>query len=251
MNLSDKIKQILTDRGWTQTRLASSSGLDPSVLSRLLGGERTWRKEHVACVAAALSMTPDALVDGTEVSLTGDAKEVDAEFVLTITKAHGTLVAENSRLSEELAICQQQARDAEAQSRILAENLDELRLTLDREKRAHAVAEAEKRAAEQREVAVVRELSSTKSELALLRSQVDTLRQQLAAAQAAHGAAVEVANRNYAIAKALEQKLSVATGIATVGGIFGLTMLVGSPLSNSKCPKTISTKRRRSSSRRA
>jgi len=249
MTLSDKLKSILRDRGWAQAQLAAASGLDPSIISRLLGGDRSWRKEHVSCVAAALSMTPEALTEGTEVGSPGDGMEVDAEFVSTITRAHGALVAENSRLLEELANCQQQAQDNEVQTRTLTQQIDELRLTLERERRAHAANEAAKRTAEEREAAAVRELSTAKAERASLRSQLDTARRQLAAAQAAHGAAVEVANRNYAIANNLAQKLSVASGVATAAWIFGLTMLVGNALGDDKCSKNPGRTKRRSSRR--
>ena len=101
MSLGDRIRQLLRERSWSQAQLAEASGLDPSVLSRALGGERPWKQEHIACIAAVLSKAPEELVAGTDATISGGESDLDAEFVATLTKAHGALVAENGRCSEE------------------------------------------------------------------------------------------------------------------------------------------------------
>jgi hypothetical protein len=75
---------------------------------------------------------------------------------------------------------------------------------------------------------------------------LDATRRQVALVQAAHAKAAETANRNYAVAKDLEQKLSTAKGVATVTGLFGLAMVVGNALSDDTPAPRGGNRRRRS-----
>jgi transcriptional regulator with XRE-family HTH domain len=239
MTLGDRIRQLLRDRNWSQAQLAQASGLDPSVLSRALGAERPWRKEHVACVAAALSKTPAELIADTDANLPTTDSDIDAEFVSTLTRAHGALVAENSRCSEEVAALRRQLDRLDDEGRKRDLLYEEVRLELEREKRMRSTAETEKRASGTREALLVREVGTLKSLCASLRAELDSTRAQLSHAQTSYSQAVELVNRNYVVAKDLERRLSATTGVATVTGILGLAMLVGS--SQNEQPK----KRRR------
>jgi transcriptional regulator with XRE-family HTH domain len=227
MGLGERVRQLLRERNWSQAQLAEASGLDPSVVSRALGGERPWKKEHIACIAAALSKAPKELVSGTDAAISAGESEVDAEFVARLTKDHGALVAENGRYSEEVAAIRKQLErlDEEARKRTLA--CEELRLDLERERRSKAAAEMEKRASKSREAQLIREIGRLKSVHASLAAELDSTRAQLVYAQTAHSQAVELVNRNYAVAKDLERRLAEAKGVAAVTGIFGLAMLVG------------------------
>lgn len=243
MTLSERVRQHLKDRNWSQAQLAQASGLDPSVVSRLLAGERPWRKEHVACVAAALSTTPEDLIEGTDTSV-DDGTEIDAEFVATLTKAHGALVAENARLEAELAAANSKVKQSGDDQQKLAQQVADLELALEREKRSRAAMESEKRAAEMREAELTRQVSSLSAERSRLMVNMDAARRQIAHVQAAYAKAAETANRNYAVAKDLEQKLSTAKGVATVTGLFGLAMVVGNALSDDDEPPPRARSRR-------
>jgi transcriptional regulator with XRE-family HTH domain len=227
MSLGERVRQLLRERNWSQAQLAEASGLDPSVLSRALGGERPWKKEHIACIAAALSKAPDELVAGTEASIGGVESDVDAEFVAALTKAHGVLVAENGRCGEEVAAIRKQLERVDEEARKRAMACEELRLDLERERRSKAAAEMEKRASESRESRLIREIGRLKLVHASLAAELDSIRAQLVYAQTAHSQAVGLVNRNYAVAKDLERRLAEAKGVAAVTGIFGLAMLVG------------------------
>jgi transcriptional regulator with XRE-family HTH domain len=162
MTLSGRIRQLLKDRDWSQAHLAQASGRDPSVVSRLLAGERPWRKEHLACVAAALSTTPDDLIKDTDTTV-DDGAEIDAEFVATLTKAHGALVGENARLAAERAAANSKINQTDDQQKLTQQAAD-LQLALDREKRSRAAAESEKRATEVREGELARQVSILQAE---------------------------------------------------------------------------------------
>jgi transcriptional regulator with XRE-family HTH domain len=244
MTLSEHVRQLLKDRDWSQAQLAQASGLDPSVLSRILAGERSWRKEHIACVAAALSMSPEELAKDTDTPV-DDGGELDAEFVATLTKAHGALVGENARITEELAGAKLKLKQlGDEQQKLTQQNAD-LQLALDREKRSRSTAESEKRATEVREGELARQVSALKTERSTLTVDLDATRRQVAIVQAAHAKATETANRNYVVAKDLEQKLSTAKGVATVTGLFGLAMVVGTALSDDAPAPRGGTRRRR------
>jgi hypothetical protein len=79
---------------------------------------------------------------------------------------------------------------------------------------------------------LARRVGTLKAERSMLIVDLDATRRQVAVVQAAHAKAVEAANRNYAVAKDLEQRLSTAKGVATVSGLFGLAMVVGNALSD-------------------
>lgn len=245
MTLSERVRQLLKDRDWSQAHFAQASGLDASVVSRLLAGERPWRKEHLACVAAALSTTPDDLIKGTDTTV-DDGAEIDAEFVATLTKAHGALVAENARLAAELAAANSKIKQTADDQQKLTQQAADLQLALDREKRSRAAAESEKRATEVREGELARQVSVLQAERSRLTVDLDATRRQVALVQAAHAKAAETANRNYAVAKDLEQKLSTAKGVATVTGLFGLAMVVGNALSDDTPAPRGGNRRRRS-----
>jgi transcriptional regulator with XRE-family HTH domain len=138
--LSERVRQLLKDRDWSQAQLAQASGLDPSVVSRLLAGDRPWRKEHIACVAAVLSTTPEDLINGTDTAV-DDGPEIDAEFVATLAKAHGALVGENSRLAAELAAANLKIKQMGDDQQKLTQQAADLQLAIDREKRSRATAE--------------------------------------------------------------------------------------------------------------
>jgi hypothetical protein len=73
-------------------------------------------------------------------------------------------------------------------------------------------------------------LSIVQAERARFSAGLDATRRQLALVEAAHGKAVETANRNYVVAKNLEQKLAAAKGVAAVTGLFSLAMVVGNAI---------------------
>jgi transcriptional regulator with XRE-family HTH domain len=243
MKLSERVRQLLRERDWSQTRLAQASGLDPSVLSRLLAGERPWRKEHIACVATSLSLSPEALTEGTD-SAGVSGSDFDAEFVVTLLQAHGALVGENARLAAELAAAQSKIkRIADEHERLTHQTVD-LQLLFEREKRSRSMADSEKRAVEVREAELARQVSALKTERARLMVDLDASKRQVTLVQANHSKAVEIANRNYVVAKDLEQKLSTAKGVATVASLFGLAMVAGNALSD-ETPAYRASRRRR------
>lgn len=244
MILSQRVRQLLKYRGWPQAQLAQASGLDPSVLSRILAGERPWRKEHIACVAAALSTTPEEMAKDTD-TLVADGGELDAEFVATLTKAHGALVGENARIAEELAAAKLKLKQLGDEQKKLGQQNGDLHLSLDREKRSRATAESERRATEVREGELARQVSALKTERSTLMVDLDATRHQVGVVQAAHAKAVEAANRNYVVAKDLEQRLSTAKGVATVTGLLGPAMVVGNALSDDTPPARTGNRRRR------
>lgn len=232
MTLSEKIRRLLKERDWSQSQLAQASGLDPSVLSRLLAGERAWRKEHIACTAAALSKTPEDLIEGTETTADND-NEMDSEFVATLTRAHGTLVGETTRLTAELADAKQRLNQYADEQQQQVQRIADLELALKREEQARVVSEQQKRTAEAQEYELVRQLSSIRAEHASVVAELQGTKQQLTRVQTEHANATQTANRNYAIAKDLEKKLSGAKGVATLTGLLGLAMVVGNSLNDS------------------
>jgi len=227
-NLSNRVRDLLRDRHWSQAHLAQASGLQPSIVSRLLAGSRPWKSEHVARVAAALSMSPDELTSGTEAALDRPG-QVDAQFVATLTKDHGALIGENRRLAEELAAIKEQLQ------RIVEEG-DRLRLRIGRESRLRTTAESELRAVRQQHTAIESQNRSLRREQALMTASLDTTRRQLAVVQAEHANAAQIANQNYATAMELQRKLSNTAGVAAVTGLFGLAMVVSKALGGDDKP---------------
>ncbi len=219
-----RIRDLLTARRWSQAQLAEASGLQPSVVSRLLAGSRPWKQEHIARIAAALSTSPEELTKGIDASLelTGPLAE---HFVATLTKDHGTLVGENERLTEELAATKQQLRK-------LVEEREELRSSDEREQRLRTTAESELRAARHQQNELENQNRTLRRERAVLMADLDGVRQQLNIAWASHANATEIANRNYAIATDLQAKLSTATGVAAVTGLVGLAMVLSKAFDN-------------------
>src|SRR4051812_39192010 len=126
MTLQDRVRQLVRERNWSQVQLAEASGVDSSVLSRLLGGDRPWRNEHIAAVAAALSKTPAELTAGTDTDLPRE-DGIAAKFIATLTKAHGSLVSQNRQLNEELAGVHEQHGQLQAQSQQLLQQSQQCR----------------------------------------------------------------------------------------------------------------------------
>jgi len=230
--LAEKVRSLLRKRGWTQAELAAASGLGASVLSRLLSGERPWRREHITCLAAAFSLTPHDLVSATDHEGKEEGGEVDAEFVGTLMKAHAALVAENARLASVHESLKKQGEASNEKLRSYSQELDELHLALERERRSRATSDTARVAAEEREGRARRESLELRAERAALASNLEATRAALLEAQTKLATAVEAANRNYATAKDLERRLSSAQGVAAVTGLFGLTLLAGALRSN-------------------
>ena len=178
MTLSDRVRQLLKERDWSQVQLAQASGLDPSVLSRLLAGERPWRQEHIACLAAALSMTPEGLTKDTDTPADRGG-ELDAEFVTTLTRAHATLVSDNAKLNAELETAQSKIKQMSDEQQRLNRQIADLQLSLDRETRTRLAVEAEKHATEKREGELARQVSTLKAERSTLTIELDATRLQL------------------------------------------------------------------------
>jgi chromosome segregation ATPase len=195
-------------------------------------------------VAAALSTTPEELTRDTDTPADRGG-ELDAEFVATLTRAHATLVSENARLDAELKTAQSKIKQMSDEQQRLNRQIADLQLSLDRETRARLAVESEKRATEKREGELARQVSTLKAERSTLTVELDAIRLQLSNVQAAHAKVTEIANRNYVVAKDLEQKLSTARGVATVTGLLGLAMVVGNALSdNGSAPKGGGNRRR-------
>ncbi len=224
--LAEKIKRLLAERGWTQARLSQASGLDATVLSRLLAGERHWRTDHVACVAAALGLPAEELADGTDAAELAGGATVDANFVATLTLAHATLGAENARLLGEIDAAKAAAAAAEKRKKQFAADFDRAEREVTRERRARELAESARATAVEAETRLQRELSHLRTELAAEKARVAQLTHQLTAAQGAHATAVATANRNYVVVKDLETQLAKAKGVAVTGGILGLAALI-------------------------
>ncbi len=224
MKLNDKVREHLKNRNWSQNQLAQASGIEPSVLSRLLTGERSWRMEHIACVAAALSTTPEALTQDTEVE--SGSTDLDIEFITTLTKSHGTLMSENTRLSEDIAGLREKLKLGEAEQQRLASLVSDLEIKLDRETRSKEVMAQDKRNAERREVERAREARLLSSQVANLESENQVLKDQIRKISAEHAKTIQIANQNYAAVQELKKTISTATGVAVAAGVVGLVALV-------------------------
>jgi transcriptional regulator with XRE-family HTH domain len=61
----DRIKRLRDAKEWSQTELAEQADLAPAALSRILGGSRHPRMEHLIALAGALDSTVTELVVGT------------------------------------------------------------------------------------------------------------------------------------------------------------------------------------------
>ena len=195
------------------------------------------------CVATALSMSPEVLTEGTDsAAVTGG--DFDAEFIVTLIQAHGALVGENAQLVAELAAAQLKIKQIEEEQQRLNEHATDLQLSLERERRSRSTADSEKRAAEVREGELARQVSSLKTERARLMVDLDAFRRQVLIVRENDAKAAEIANRNYAVAKDFEQKLSTAKGIATVASLLGLAMVAGNAFIDD-APATRSVHRRR------
>lgn len=155
--LCERVRRRLAERAWTQAHLAHASGLSASVVSRLLAGRRRWSKTHLGRVAAALSTTPDELTRGLDAD---DVATIDVAFVATLTRDHAFLVSEQTRLTAALAAAEWKLAKAVKAQQVLARQLVDLRLNLDRTRRSLAAAEASRRIAESRERDLARQVSA-------------------------------------------------------------------------------------------
>jgi transcriptional regulator with XRE-family HTH domain len=229
--LTRRVRELLRERGWSQAQLAEASGVAAAVLSRVLRGEREWRSEHVAGVAAAFAMTPEELVHGPRRGGAGGGAHLEPAFVTALTRAHASLLADNTRLAAELAAVKHQAVRVAADLASTTRDREELRLSLEGEARARAAAEAAHHATGAQLADLARELGILKAELAATRVELDTAELRLAAMQRAHGEAVATANQNFAAAKEMEQL--AASGGAEVTCRFAPVMIVGEPADES------------------
>ncbi len=111
---------------------------------------------------------------------------------------------EKVRLVAEVNAVWRRLEDEEEKRTRLAEEVDELHSTLAEEQRARSAAAREKRAAELREAATLREARKEKSERAKLEHELAEMRSQLSA----------------------QRPKLVAGGAATAGGLLGLALVV-------------------------
>ncbi|MCR4581669.1 MAG: helix-turn-helix domain-containing protein [Bacilli bacterium] len=63
MEIGEKIEKILETSEMTQRDLANKIGLDETILSRIIKGERNPKAEVLANIATALHVTTDYLLD--------------------------------------------------------------------------------------------------------------------------------------------------------------------------------------------
>jgi transcriptional regulator with XRE-family HTH domain len=58
----ETVRWRLAEKRLTQVRVARFMDISPAMLTRLLGGDRRWKPEHVDALADALNMPPEALL---------------------------------------------------------------------------------------------------------------------------------------------------------------------------------------------
>lgn len=133
VKLGDRVRSLLEVKQLTQVQLAENAGLNASLLSRLLAGERDWRPEHILAIATALSTTPLELVSGTDsVSILSEwvpqseFNKAEHERLVAVQELD-LLRAQNRRQSERIAELEPVARRAET----LKMQLDTANMLLD------------------------------------------------------------------------------------------------------------------------
>jgi len=109
VSFAERVTAAYTDRGWSIAELGRRGGLDGSLLSRLLRGEREWRLEHVEALARVFDTTAEALVGGSDrahVLSSRQGAEVDVDVlrkrVAEALAANHALEAEKGALLDEL-----------------------------------------------------------------------------------------------------------------------------------------------------
>ena len=111
---------------------------------------------------------------------------------------------EKVRLVAEVNAVWRQLEEEEEQRRRLGEEIEELNLAMLEEQRAHSAAALEKRAAEQREAAALRELHVARDERARLQRGLEAALERLRE----------------------QRKRFLTRGAATAGGLFGIALCV-------------------------
>jgi transcriptional regulator with XRE-family HTH domain len=60
--VTEQVRERMRARGWSQTKLARASGIAPTLVHRIMAGERAFTLDELAAVAGALRTTPDRLI---------------------------------------------------------------------------------------------------------------------------------------------------------------------------------------------
>lgn len=104
---SDRLKSLRGERGWSQTELAEHADLAPAALSRILGGTRRPRMEHLIALASALKVTVIELVAGTDLQDTIQEWVPRSRFE-QVERDHLDAVRDKRITVVELSACQQE-----------------------------------------------------------------------------------------------------------------------------------------------
>jgi transcriptional regulator with XRE-family HTH domain len=163
MTLSERVRQLLKDRDWSQAQLAQATPQELSIappphkLCALCATVVRWRGDGSTRTGRG------RLTNDTDTSAESGG-ELDTEFVATLTKAHGSLVSDNARLNAELQTAQSKVKQLSDELQRLNRQIADLQLSLDRESRSRLAAETEKHATEVRERELTRQVSALKTE---------------------------------------------------------------------------------------
>jgi transcriptional regulator with XRE-family HTH domain len=90
-----RIKQLRTERGWTQADLASRASISRSQLAMIESETRPANTRRLASIAAALGVSPDELfaIDGQERALLDVVRRLSAEDLETVVRVAEALAA--------------------------------------------------------------------------------------------------------------------------------------------------------------
>lgn len=92
MDVNDRIKQLMDERGWSYYRLAVNSGLSDSTIANIVRRGATPSITTLEAICKGLSISMGQFFsDGQEVHLTDDLKELFAAWVF-LTQEQKTLL---------------------------------------------------------------------------------------------------------------------------------------------------------------
>lgn len=213
MQFSERLQGLMAEHQppLTQAMLATRTGLDASLVSRLARGERLPTPEALGYIAKVLNIGVDELVRGTDAA-SKLAKTVDP----IRDKEYGAVVAK-------LVEFEADAREAKARVQHLlessAEDRRQRRIAMDGKRVADDAAElalSELRSVKLALAERERELAVTQQRLAKVVAMFDSLRSKVNALEAELGAT----NKSAKVA-ALFGAIGAATGVATLSLLFG------------------------------
>jgi transcriptional regulator with XRE-family HTH domain len=232
--LSERVRALLEERGWSQAVLADLARVNPGHLSRLLSGRRRWSLPYLERVARAFERDPvEFAADTSEADLVRpNGGVIDREYAEKLGTDLAETAARVQEVQAELAAVQETASKLEGELRVARNAREQAERQRDDASRA-AQAMRQRLEPIQRELADTQALlESTQTAERQHRHQIEQLRANLSSAHRQIVVNYDAWKQADARAQSLAQQLGAqgqqTAGAALFAGLIGLGIGVAS-----------------------